>query len=67
MLAAICEFFKSGKSPVPRDRRWPDWNSSAGELTVTPAGGKPVKLADIIERAKKKSEASTESIGGDKQ
>jgi hypothetical protein len=66
MIAAMCEFFKTGKSPVPREQTIEIYAFMEAADASKKEGGKPVKLADIIERAKKKSESTTESIGGDK-
>ena len=62
MIAAMCEFFKTGKSPVPREQTIEIYAFMEAADASKSEGGKPVKLADIIERAKKKSAANAESI-----
>jgi hypothetical protein len=67
MIAAMCEFFKTGKSPVPREQTIEIYAFMEAADASKMEGGKPVKISDIIERAEKKSKATTESVGGDRQ
>ncbi len=63
-VVAMCEFFKNGKPPVPREESIEIYAFMEAADASKQAGGKPVKLADIIDAAKKKSAES--SPGGDK-
>jgi predicted dehydrogenase len=65
-VQAICQFFKTGKPPVSREDMIEIYAFMEAADASKKEGGKPVKLADVIERAKKKS-AQSDSIGGDKQ
>jgi hypothetical protein len=65
-VAAMCEFFKTGKPPVSREESIEIYAFMEAADASKKEGGKSVKLADVIELAQKKS-ANSDSIGGDKQ
>jgi hypothetical protein len=54
-VVAMCEFFKTGKPPVPREETIEIYAFMEAADASKKAGGKPVKLADIIKQAAKKS------------
>ncbi len=60
----MCEFFETGKPPVSREETIEIFAFMEAADASKKAGGKPVKLADIIERAKEKSAATSASSGG---
>lgn len=65
-VQAICEFFKTGKPPVSREDMIEIYAFMEAADASKKEGGQPVKLADVIERAKQKSAQSAGSAGGDK-
>ena len=62
----MCEFFKTGKPPVSREESIEIYAFMEAADASNKAGGKPVAIADIIERAQKKSADSLASATGDK-
>lgn len=62
-VAAMCEFFKTGKPPVPREVSIEIYAFMEAADASKKAGGKPVLLADTIEQAKKKSAVTSASAG----
>jgi predicted dehydrogenase len=65
-VTAMCKFFKTGKPPVPRQETIEIYAFMEAADASKRQGGKPVKIADIIERAEKTSAAHSTSAGGDK-
>jgi predicted dehydrogenase len=64
-LVAMCEFFKTKKPPVSRPDMIEIYAFMEAADASKKAGGKPVKLADVIAAAQKKSmESSGSNIGG---
>jgi hypothetical protein len=61
-VVAMCEFFKTGKPPVPREETIEIYAFMEAADASKKAGGKPVKVADIIAQAEKKS-AETSATG----
>ncbi len=65
-VTAMCEFFKSRKPPVPREETIEIYAFMEAADASKKAGGKPVAMADIIERARKRSAETFASAAGDK-
>jgi GFO/IDH/MocA oxidoreductase family protein len=65
-VRTMCEFFKSGKPPVSRQDTIEIYAFMEAADASKKEGGKPVALADIIERAQQKSAAASTSAGGGK-
>jgi hypothetical protein len=65
LLTKMCEFFQTGKPPVPREETIEIYAFMEAADASKKAGGKPVKLADIIAAAEKKS-AEDSGAAGDK-
>jgi hypothetical protein len=63
-VTAMCEFFKTGKPPVPREESIEIYAFMEAADASKKAGGKPVKIADILAQAQKKSAEATASTGG---
>lgn len=63
-VAAMCEFFKTGKPPVRREETIEIYAFMEAADASKKAGGKPVKLADIIAAAEKKSADRSSTAGG---
>ena len=61
---AMCEFFKTGKPPVPREESIEIYAFMEAADASKKAGGKPIAIADIIKQAQKKSTAASLSAGG---
>src|SRR3954454_1780520 len=53
-VAAMCEFFKTQKPPVPREESIEIYAFMEAADASKKAGGKPIMIADIIDQAKKK-------------
>ncbi len=64
-VVAMCEFFKTGKPPVPREESIEIYAFMEAADASKQAGGKPVALAEIIAAAEKQAAQATAS-GGDK-
>jgi hypothetical protein len=64
-VVAICEFFKTGKPPVPREETIEIYAFMEAADASKKAGGKPVMVADIIADAQKKSAVSSQSSAGE--
>lgn len=64
-VTAMCEFFKTGKPPVPREESIEIYAFMEAADASKWAGGKPVAIADIIAAAQKKS-AESKTAAGDK-
>ena len=60
----MCEFFKTGKPPVPREESIEIYAFMEAADASKKAGGKPVMIADILEQAQKKSADASASAGG---
>jgi hypothetical protein len=54
-VKAMCEFFKTGKPPVDRKETIEIYAFMEAADASKKAGGKPVALRDIIDRAEKKA------------
>jgi hypothetical protein len=65
-VKVMCDFFKTGKPPVSREETIEIYAFMEAADASKMAGGKPVAIADIIERAKKKSADTTASAVGEK-
>jgi hypothetical protein len=63
-VAAMCEFFKTEKPPVPREETIEIYAFMEAADASKKAGGKPVMVADIIDQAKQKSAEASLSAGG---
>jgi hypothetical protein len=63
-VAAMCEFFKTQKPPVPREETIEIYAFMEAADASKKAGGKPVMIADIIDQAKQKSAEASLSAGG---
>ena len=63
-VVAMCEFFKSGKPPVPREQTIEIYAFMEAADASKKAGGKPVLISDILEQAKRKSAEASTSTGG---
>jgi hypothetical protein len=63
-IVAMCEFFKTGKPPVPREESIEIYAFMEAADASKKAGGKPVAIADIIASAQKKSAEASPSAGG---
>jgi hypothetical protein len=63
-VAAMCEFFKTEKPPVPREETIEIYAFMEAADASKKAGGKPVMVADIIDQAKQKSAEAPPSAGG---
>jgi hypothetical protein len=63
-VAAMCEFFKTQKPPVPREETIEIYAFMEAADASKKAGGKPVMVADIIDQAKQKSAEASPSAGG---
>jgi hypothetical protein len=63
-VEAMCEFFKTGKPPVPREESIEIYAFMEAADASKKAGGKPVMIADILEQAQKKSAEASASAGG---
>lgn len=61
LVAHICEFFKTGKPPVPREQTLEIYAFMEAADASLKAGGKPIAIADIMQAAQKKSAQSSES------
>jgi hypothetical protein len=60
-VAVMCEFFKTGKPPVTREESIEIYAFMEAADASKKAGGKPVAISDILERAQKKSAESSAS------
>ncbi len=65
-VVAMCEFFKTRQPPVDRKETIEIYAFMEAADASKKAGGKPVAIADIIERAQKKSAETIASAAGDK-
>ena len=65
-VVAMCKFFKSHEPPVDRNETIEIYAFMEAADESKKQGGKPVALADIIERAEKESEATSKPAGGEK-
>jgi hypothetical protein len=63
-VEAMCEFFKTGKPPVPREESIEIYAFMEAADVSKKAGGKPVLIADILAEAQKKSAEATVSAKG---
>jgi hypothetical protein len=63
-VAAMCEFFKTHKSPVPREESVEIYAFMEAADASKKAGGKPVMITDIIDQAKTKSAEASSSVAG---
>jgi predicted dehydrogenase len=64
LVAEMCEFFKTGKPPVPREESIEIYAFMEAADASKKAGGKPVMIADILAEAQKKSAEASASAGG---
>ncbi len=65
-VAEICKFFKSGKPPVAHEETIEIYAFMEAADESKKQGGKPIALADIIERARAKSAETTAAAAEDK-
>ena len=63
-VAAMCEFFKTKKPPVPREETIEIYAFMEAADASKKAGGEPVLIADIIKEAQEKSAGAIASTGG---
>jgi predicted dehydrogenase len=64
LLTKMCEFFQTGKPPVPREETIEIYAFMEAADASKKAGGKPVMIADILAEAQKKSAEASASAGG---
>jgi predicted dehydrogenase len=64
LVTQMCEFFKTGKPPVPREESIEIYAFMEAADASKKAGGKPVLISDIVEKAKQKSAEASASAGG---
>jgi hypothetical protein len=60
----MCEFFQTGKPPVPREETIEIYAFMEAADASKKAGGKPVLIADILAAAQKKSAEASTAAGG---
>src|SRR4051812_13756449 len=63
-VEAMCKFFKTGKPPVAREESIEIYAFMEAADASKKAGGKPVLISDIIDKAKQKSAEASASAGG---
>src|SRR5262249_32670587 len=64
-VSAMCEFFKTGKPPVPRQETIEIYAFMEAADASKMQGGKAVSLAEIIERAERASGFKVTSLSGE--